>query len=70
MVMKMRECGVITPVYRWEQRVQNVRMLQVKELVNGDLESKPGGLDSRTHDISVFFSPLNLVILAEVKKKN
>jgi len=46
-----------------------VRMLQVKELVNGDLESKPGGLDSRTHDISVFFSPLNLVILAEVKKK-
>ena len=34
-----------------------MRMLQVKELVNGDLESKPGGLDSRTHDISVFFPP-------------
>ena len=55
MVMKMRGCGVITPVYRWEQRVQNVRIFQVKELGNGDLELKPEGLDSRTHDISFFF---------------
>ena len=45
----------------WEKIIANevtdVRMFQVKELVNGDLELKPGGLDSRTHDISVFFSP-------------
>ena len=46
-----------------------MRMLQVKELVNGDLELKPEGLDSRTHAISFFFFPLNLVILAEIKKK-
>ena len=33
-----------------------MRMLQVKELVNGDLELKPEGLDSRTHTSSFFFS--------------
>lgn len=48
-----------------------MRIFQVKELGNGDLELKPEGLDSRTHDISFFFFfPLNLVILAEIEKKH
>lgn len=60
-------CGVITPIYRWEQRVQNVRMLQVKELGEESwVEARRFGLQNLWY---FFLFPLNLVILAEIEKK-